>query len=333
MQKKAVALLSGGLDSTLAVKLIQEQGFEVIAVNMVTPFCNCNRKDRCEAKYVAEQFGLEIKVFNAGAEYLQIVRQPKYGYGKNMNPCLDCRILLFSKAREYMQEIGAAFVFTGEVLGQRPMSQHKQAMCLIEKEAGLTGRLLRPLSAKLLDPTIPEQEGLLKREKLLDFQGRTRKPQMALARELAINDYPCPAGGCLLTDSQFAARLRDLFDYNPGANGRDIQLLKIGRHFRLNPQAKLVVGRDEAENARLLQLAIPQDMELSVLNFPGPLALLRASKQETATITQAAALVARYSDGKHCPQLEVQYRSFNNGDFRTVTVSPSKEEFICRVRI
>lgn len=334
MWKKAIALLSGGLDSTLAVKLIMEQGFEVVAVNLVTPFCNCNSKDRCESKHVAGKFGITLKVFAGGDEYLEIVRRPKYGYGKNMNPCLDCRIFLFSKAREYMEEIGAAFVFSGEVLGQRPMSQHRQAMSLIERESGLTGRLLRPLSAKLMDPTVPEKEGLIDREKLLDMQGRTRKPQMALAKDLGINDYPCPAGGCLLTDPQFAARLKDLFNHKEKVSERDVRMLKVGRHFRLSPQAKLVVGRNENENKQLLQFANKGDLVLETMHHPGPLALLQGNDCEMLTIAQASSLVARYSDGKNCPHLQVSYSSANNGDhIQTINVPPCNEEFVGRVRI
>ena len=334
MQKKAVALLSGGLDSTLAVKLIMEQGFEVTAVNMVTPFCNCNSKNRCESKYVADKFGIKLKVFSGGAQYLELVRNPKYGYGRNMNPCLDCRILLFSKARQYMEEIGAAFVFSGEVLGQRPMSQHKQAMRLIERESGLQGRLLRPLSARLLEETIPEREGLVDREKLLDMQGRTRKPQMALADELGISDYPCPAGGCLLTDSQFAVKLKDLFAHNPRPSEKQVRLLRFGRHFRLSPQAKLVMGRNEEENKRLLNFAAPGDLLFNVLDYSGPLALLQARERQGLAIAQAASLTARYSAGRSRPYLRVRYNPFNEPErAETINVPPANEAFIAAVRL
>ncbi len=334
MRKKAIALLSGGLDSTLAVKLIMDQGFEVIAVNMITPFCNCNSKDRCESKHVADKFGIEIKMFSGGEEYLQVVRHPKHGYGKNMNPCLDCRVLLFKKARRYMEEVGAEFIFSGEVLGQRPMSQHKQAMKMIETEAGLSGRVLRPLSAKLLEPTIPEQEGLIDREKLLGMQGRTRKPQMALANDLGINDYPCPAGGCLLTDAQFALKLKDLFEHNGQTSEREVRMLRIGRHFRLNPKAKAVVGRNEEENKRMLALAGEQDMVFDVLDYPGPSVLLQGDDKQMLTIAQAASLAARYSDGKNCPHLRVRYHRLNDNDsVEVINVPPGSEDFVAQVRI
>ncbi|MBI5789808.1 MAG: hypothetical protein HZA78_13235 [Candidatus Schekmanbacteria bacterium] len=331
MQTKAIALLSGGLDSTLAVKLILDQGINVTAVNMVTPFCNCNSQGRCESKHVAEQFGIELKVFNGGDEYLEIVRNPKHGYGRNMNPCLDCRILLYKKAKQYMDETKAAFIFTGEVLGQRPMSQHKQAMNLIEKEAGLIGQVLRPLSARLLEPTIAEQNGLVDRSKLLEMQGRTRKPQMAMAEELGINDYPCPAGGCLLTDQQFAIKLRDLFNHSDKVSNRDMQMLKVGRHFRLNPQAKLIVGRDEAENTKIMQLANPGDLLFTVVDHPGPLALLRGEAQ--AAITPAASITARYSDGKNCDRLLVKYNRFSENHAQEITVAPGGDEVIAQCRI
>ena len=194
-ERKAIALLSGGLDSTLAVKLVLDQGIQVEALNYVTPFCQCNRKGRCEAARVADEFGIPCKTIAVTDEFFELIRHPKHGYGSGMNPCLDCRILMFSRARQRMEETGADFVFTGEVLGERPMSQRRDAMRIIERESGLEGRLLRPLSAKLLPPTHPEQEGLVDREKLLSISGRSRKPQMALAKELGIYDYPCPAGG------------------------------------------------------------------------------------------------------------------------------------------
>ena len=252
---KAIALLSGGLDSTLAVKLILEQGIEVEALNFVTPFCTCNRSGRCEAQHVGDRFDIPVKVIGLVEEFFQVIRKPRYGYDSGMNPCLDCRILMFSGARERMEEVGAAFVFTGEVLGERPMSQRREAMCLIERESGLDGRLLRPLSARLLPPTIPEKEGLVDRDKLLTIEGRSRKPQIALAEQYHINDYPCPAGGCRLTDPGFASRMRDLVRHKEDFDLNDVNLLKVGRHFRLSPGVKAVVGRNEEENHRILALA------------------------------------------------------------------------------
>lgn len=295
---KAIALLSGGLDSTLAVRLIVDQGIEVEALNFVTPFCNCNRKGKgCEAKRVADELDIACRTIAVTDEFFAVIGNPKHGYGSGMNPCLDCRILMFSKARERMEEIGAAFVFTGEVLGQRPMSQHRRAMQIIERESGLEGRLLRPLSALLLSPTIPETESLVDREKLLALQGRSRRPQISLAEEHGITDYPCPAGGCLLTDPSFARRMRDLVGACPAFDLNDVNLLKIGRHFRLSPKAKLVVGRNEEENHRLLTLARRGDLRFEVKDCGSPITLLRG-EAAAAEAQLAAAITARYSDAQ-----------------------------------
>ncbi|OHB94030.1 MAG: hypothetical protein A2Z58_02365, partial [Planctomycetes bacterium RIFCSPHIGHO2_12_42_15] len=232
---KALALLSGGLDSTLAIRVIQQQGIEVIALNFVTVFCRCTSHGSCklEAVKVSEKFGIPIKVINTTERFLELVKKPKFGYGKNMNPCIDCRINIFRIAGEYMREIGADFIITGEVLGQRPMSQRKEAMKIIDKEANLTGLVLRPLCAKHMEPTIPEKLGIVDREQLLQIRGRSRKNQIQLADVFQIKDYPCSAGGCLLTDPEFAHRMRDLVN-TCDANVNDVNLLKVGRHFRLD---------------------------------------------------------------------------------------------------
>jgi len=245
---KAVGLLSGGLDSTLAVKLMIDQGVEVHVLNFVTPFCTCTRKGcKHEASRVAKLFNVPVKIISAGRTYIEMIKNPKHGYGKNMNPCIDCRIFLFQKAKKYMKEIGARFIITGEVLGQRPMSQHKKALNIIEKESETEGLVVRPLSAKLFPPTIPEEKKWIDREKLLFIQGRRRIPQMELAKEFGINDYPCPAGGCRLTDPGFAKRLREAFEHDEDII-KDIRLLRYGRQFRLESGAKVIVGRNEEEN-------------------------------------------------------------------------------------
>lgn len=293
---KAVLLLSGGLDSTLAVKIMLEQNIDLIAVNFVTPFCTCTRTGcRSEARKVAEALNIPIRVMHAGDEYIRMIQHPKHGRGKNMNPCIDCRILFFSRARELMEEVGARFVVTGEVLGERPMSQHRLAMKRIEEESDLRGLILRPLSARLLEPSIPEQRGWVNRERLLAIQGRSRKPQIALAREFGIGDYPCPAGGCRLTDPQFARRIRESFSYNE-TSIRDIQLLKYGRHFRLPSGAKVIVGRHEEENAILMTLLpSPGLLFTCAEDTKGPTTVLYHG-QSTNDIHTAAALTLRYSD-------------------------------------
>lgn len=294
---KAVGLLSGGLDSTVATKLMIELGIEVIALNFITPFCICTRKGcKHEASRVAREFGIEIKIINAGEEYIQVIKNPTYGYGKNMNPCIDCRIFMLKKAKEFMKKEEASFLFTGEVLGQRPMSQRKEPLGLIEKESNLKGLILRPLSAKFLEPTIPEKEGLIDREKMLEIKGRSRKPQMNLAKGLNVYNYPCPAGGCRLTDFNFAGKIRDSFEYEEDTI-LDMHLLKYGKHFRLPKKSKLIVGRNERENEMIANLSEEADLIIEALDCKGPLAVLRRRNYKEADLKIAARICANYCSG------------------------------------
>ncbi len=292
---KALALFSGGLDSILAVKLILEQGFDVVAINFASPFCSY-AKDDCGVTKAAKLLGVPLKVMNVGNEYLKIVRKPQHGYGKNINPCLDCRIFLLKKAKKYANEIGAAFIFTGEVLGERPMSQHFSALKLVEEKSGLKGKILRPLSAKLLPKTVMEKEGLVDREKLLDIRGRSRKPQIKLAKEFNIKAYPSPAGGCLLTCREYANKLRDLFEHKKRCTMADATLLKVGRHFRFGKN-KIIVGRNETENNILSEKKARNDYYFEVPDVGGPITVLQGAKTENA-IRMAAALTAFYSDAR-----------------------------------
>jgi tRNA U34 2-thiouridine synthase MnmA/TrmU len=292
---KALALLSGGLDSTLAVKLILNQGIDVKAVNFVTPFCIC-RKGGCGVSEVAKKFNMPLKIISVGEDYLKVVRNPKHGYGKNMNPCIDCRIFMLKKAKKYAKEIGAAFIFTGEVLDERPMSQNRKALDIVEDEAGLKGKILRPLSAKLLPKTEAEKMGWVDRNKLLDIRGRSRKRQIELAKQFGITDYLSPAGGCLLTCKEFANKLRDLFDHKKRVSLKDVQLLKFGRHFRFG-RNKIIVGRNEAENKVLLQLKAAGDYYFEAQGCGSPITLLQGSKARVA-IEKAAELTAFHSDQK-----------------------------------
>jgi len=319
---KAIALLSGGLDSTLAAKVTMEQGVELEALNFLTVFCTCtNRGETCLASQKAvETLGIPLKVFNVSEEYLYVVKYPKHGYGRNMNPCIDCRIFMLKKAKVYMEESRAAFIVTGEVLGQRPMSQRKEAMRLIEKEAGLEGFILRPLSAKFLPVTIPEKEGWVNREKLLNLQGRSRKPQIELADHFDIHDYPCPAGGCLLTDPIFAKRMKDLMIHDPTFSLNDVHLLKMGRHFRLSPEVKLVVGRNEEENQKIQTFAQGKDILFKVSSFPGPLALLRG-KPDGGDIEKAVNITAHYSKAKDLRKAEVNYKAVDEEQSHSLFVS------------
>jgi len=296
---KAIGLLSGGLDSIVAAKLILEQGIEVEALNFVTAFCTCTSKGSgCLASQkAADQLGIPLKVVDISEEILNVVKNPKFGYGSGMNPCLDCRIFVFKKAKEYMRESGAAFVFTGEVLGQRPMSQRREAMNIVERESELKGYLLRPLCAKLFPPTIAEEKKIVDREKLLSISGRSRKGQISLTKRFNIKDYPCSSGGCLLTDKGFARRMKDLMTFKPDFGLPDVQLLKYGRHFRMSPMAKLVVARDEDENFKLAALKNSDDIMFHAQDPLGPVSLLRGSS-DGEFVDEAASITARYALGK-----------------------------------
>ncbi|HHT9105184.1 MAG TPA: hypothetical protein ACFYD7_04845 [Candidatus Wujingus californicus] len=324
---KALALLSGGLDSTLAIRVIQEQGIEVIALNFVTVFCRCTSHGSCklEAVKVSEKFGIPIKVINTTERFLELVKKPKYGYGKNMNPCIDCRINIFRIAGEYMREIGADFIITGEVLGQRPMSQRKEAMRIIDREANLIGLVLRPLCAKHMEPTIPEKSGLVDREKLLNIRGRSRRDQIQLADVFQIKDYPCSAGGCLLTDPEFAHRMRDLVN-TCDANVNDVNLLKVGRHFRFDSETKVIVGRNEDDNAKIDTLWREGDVLLNLVDMPGPLTLMRGEITDEK-IQTAARLTARYGKSNFLSVVKVSVREIEgNASSTIIEVVPMSQE-------
>jgi tRNA-specific 2-thiouridylase len=290
LKTKAIALFSGGLDSILAFKVIAEQGIEVLGVTFETPFFGA-----AKARMTAERIGLPLVVLDITAEHLQMLRAPRYGFGRNMNPCIDCHTLMLRIAGRRMEEEGFDFVFTGEVLGERPMSQGKQSLYIVAKNAGYPDRILRPLSAQLLPETEPERSGKVDRNRLCDFQGRGRKRQMEMAVHYGITSYPPPAGGCFLTDPIFARRLRDLFSRHPDHRLRDIELLKVGRHFRLTETTKVVVGRNAGDNGTIERLAEACDALIRVDQFPGPTVLVPGGGDEE-TRRLAAGLCARYSD-------------------------------------
>ena len=321
MGAKAILLFSGGLDSILACKIIAAQGIEVSGLTFETPFFGAAR-----AKATALQLGIPHTVVNITEEHLEMLHAPRYGYGKNMNPCIDCRVLMLKIAKRFMEERGADFLFTGEVVGQRPMSQGKQTLLMTAKNAGLADRLLRPLSAKLLPETEPERVGKVDRNRLLDLQGRGRKRQIEMAGYFGISSWPSPAGGCLLTDPIFSRRLRDLFAHHPDYRIRDIELLKTGRHLRLNDEIKVIVGRNAGENDLIEGMAEPEDALIRVNDSPGPTVLVPAGGNEAARAL-ACRICLRYSDAPR--DREVSVTCLQNGissSFTTISLAPEDSQ-------
>jgi tRNA U34 2-thiouridine synthase MnmA/TrmU len=315
---KALGLLSGGLDSSLAALALKRQGVDVTCIAFATPFFGAER-----ARKSAEQMNIPLIVQDISEIHLEMVKNPRYGYGKNMNPCIDCHAMMFRLAGKHMIQGGFDFLFSGEVLGQRPMSQNANALRSVANYSGHPDRILRPMSAKLLPITPMEEAGLVDREQLLDIQGRSRKPQTALAKEWNLIDYPAVGGGCLLTEKSFSNRLRDLFEHNPDATPLEAELLKAGRQFRLSPAAKLILGRNQADNDRIKELSQPEDVLLRADNFSGPQGLVSgtAAPEELAT---AAAIVANYGKGAGESQVAILLQQ---GDKRwTVTVAPFSRE-------
>jgi hypothetical protein len=268
---RALGLLSGGLDSALAAKLLIDQGLEVIGLHLESPTaCRSNVHE------LAGELGIELITRPKGEEYVKLLRRPKWGYGRHMNPCVDCRLFMFRVASEYLEPLEARFVFTGEVVGQRPMSQRRASLALVDRESGLGQRILRPLSARLLPETEPERRGWVDRSQLLAIQGRGRETQLALAAQLGLRHHKAPGGGCLLTDPHFSVRLEDLFAHQPETETRmvDLELLRLGRHVRVGPDLKVILGRDAAENRRLLEYRSASRWVVEPVGFGGPTALV-----------------------------------------------------------
>lgn len=307
--RRALALLSGGLDSRLAVKMMLDQGIEVEALNFVTVFCTCTARSSCksEARKAAEEYGIPLKVLNATDEILEAVRNPKHGFGRGLNPCLDCRISMFRRAAKYMHDSGADFIVTGEVLGERPMSQRPDAIQTIEHESGLEDLVLRPLSARFFEPTLPERKGWVDREQLMAISGRSRKPQMQLAADLDVGDYPCPAGGCLLTEKAFAERLRRLLAEEPEPPVSEIQSLRLGRIFYSSSGDRIIIPRNEDETRRLEKLASREDILMAAADHMGPTTVIKGENIGERTIEEAAALTARYGQGRDASSISIGY--------------------------
>ncbi|WP_116963863.1 tRNA (5-methylaminomethyl-2-thiouridylate)-methyltransferase [Fastidiosibacter lacustris] len=337
-QYKAVSLISGGLDSMLSTKIILEQGIHVEGINFFTGFCveghthairkkDQSKRKRNNALWVAEQLGVKLHIIDVIEEYKDVLLNPKYGYGANMNPCLDCKIFMVKKAKEWAFENGFDFIITGEVVGQRPMSQRKNTMPVIQKQSGVDDLLLRPLCAKNLPETKPEREGWVDRNKLFDFHGRNRTPQFELAKAYGFTNYATPAGGCcFLTDKQYSDKLVDLWK---GRNGNrdydfdDIMLLKIGRHIRPKPEFKLIIGREEGEN-KFLNGYKRQFPSITVESHGGPLTLIDGQFPEVDEIF-VARIIARFSQGKDAEQVTLRF-NYPNGVVHEQSVKPFSVE-------
>lgn len=333
---KALALVSGGLDSLLAAKVIQDQGVEVHPVYFNNPFYSRKRQaDEGYARSVkktAVYLGVELKMYDLSLEFLGMLDNPRYGYGSHSNPCIDCKILMLRQAKILMSELSASFVVTGEVLGQRPMSQKRKMLKIIEEESGLNGLLVRPLCARLLEETIPEKEGWIRRDGLLSFNGRGRRLQMDLAARFGFNEYANPAGGCLLTDPYFSKRVEDLIRHK-GLTPENVELLRVGRHFRITDKAKLVVARDEKEGHALAESALPGDY----MFFPpeliaGASALGRGDFSRDALL-RAGSLVSRYFDLSGKKEALVEYRVYPEGKKLQMDVPVIEEKLLEKMRL
>lgn len=298
-QKKARALglCSGGLDSRLAALVLQKQGIEVEWITFTTPFFSA-----VKAQQASRLLGISLRVKNITQTYLQMLKNPHCGFGRQMNPCLDCHALMFREAGAFLKAGKFDFLFSGEVLGQRPMSQTRHSLRYVEKNSGFEGFILRPLSAKMLPETIPEREGLVDREQLLDISGRSRKRQIQLADEFDLKDYPAPAGGCLLTDKNFSKRLQDLFQHQENASEAALELLKYGRHFRVDRNTKIIVGRTQTDNEHIERHFDPdQDAMIRLADYPGPIVLV-SGPHRMDILNLAASICTGYSKvAEHTP--------------------------------
>jgi tRNA U34 2-thiouridine synthase MnmA/TrmU len=332
-QRKAVALISGGLDSLLAAKLMLDQGIHVEGINFYTGFCveghthAIRKQDKAKPKrnnalWSAEQLGIKLHIIDIIDEYKDVLINPKHGYGANMNPCLDCKIFMVSKARQWMEENDFDFIITGEVMGQRPMSQRKNLLPIVVRESGALDRLVRPLCAKNLAATLPEREGWINRDKLKDFSGRNRKPQMALAAEYGFEDYATPAGGCcFLTDKNYSNKLVDLWQARNTKDYEldDIILLKVGRHLRPQPHYKLIVSREDGEN-KFLKGYKKQFSNIEIESHNGPLTLVDGELSDEDFLF-AARIAARFSQGRDADKVTVKLTR-SNGEEQIVDIAP-----------
>ena len=329
---KAIALISGGLDSLLAAKVVQEQGIDVDGVCFIMSFASKDVEGFKQKVYdTSEKAGIPVRMVDISDEFLGMLTNPKHGYGSNINPCIDCKIMMLTHAKRMMLDEKFDFIITGEVLGERPMSQNRQSLNKIKKCSDLEGYLLRPLSAKLLEETIPESEGILDRNLLCDMSGRSRKPQFALAEKYGITEYFAPAGGCLLTDPGFSKRLMDLMKHSEKLEVDDIKILKCGRHFRIDEKTKIVVGRDEQDNDMVEAETVKEDIALRLVEFASPFVVLKGENSES-NIKMAAELCAGHTKFKNDESVEVEYGCDGNFD-KKIQVKPTERETIEEMRI
>lgn len=327
---KALALFSGGLDSILACKLVEQQGVEVEALHFVSPFFGHSRDRESYPQEVRRRYGIRISIIDVGDDFIDILRDPPHGYGRYFNPCIDCKILLISRAKKELTGRGASFLVSGEVLGQRPMSQRRDTLRVVERDSSVSGILLRPLSALRLPPTRVEEEGLVDRSRLLGISGRGRKEQMALAHELGVSDYPSPAGGCVLTDPALSRRIKTLFKEMPAVTENACLLMQVGRHFRLPGNGWLIVGRNAAENEAIKGFSQAEDRILNVAGGPGPTGLLRG-EATTSDQSLAAGVIAGYSRLRGEAEVQVLIRS---GEIcQILTVAPVPADVLPRYQL
>lgn len=321
---RALALSSGGLDSVLAAKVIMDQGIEVTGICFKSAFFGSENAER-----MAAQIGMPLIIVDFTDEHLAMTKKPKHGYGKNMNPCIDCHAMMLNYAGKIMEEQGYDFLITGEVLNQRPMSQNYKALGIVQEESGYENKILRPLSALNLPPTEMEQSGMVDRNRLLGFNGKTRKPQMALAKELGIVEYPSPAGGCSLTEPNFAVRLRDLYEHDrENTDSSDVSLLRVGRHFRITDKAKIVSTRSGEEYEALWERITDDMLIFDTAEYSGSTVALKAIKGHEATmdeISLAAAIAARYSKARDEESVLVKYKKPKDDEYEYVRVKPAED--------
>jgi tRNA U34 2-thiouridine synthase MnmA/TrmU len=323
-------MFSGGLDSSIAIHLIKKQGIEIIALHFVLPFYSKLGFSFEKIKIAAKELDVPLKIIEEDEEYLEMFKNCEYGFGKNINPCLDCRIHRLIKAKKIMEEIGASFIITGEVVGQRPMSQRRDCLDIIDKKTGLKGYILRPLCAKLLKPTVPEERGWVNREELLDFWGRGRKNQIEYATKNNIK-YPSPAGGCILTQKRTSERYKDLVEHNKNFTLNDFKLLAYGRHFRISHKLKMIQSRNEKENYIISKLILPQDIVLSMQNILGPIAILRG-EADIVEIKKACEIFAKYTKERNKLSASIEITNINK-EKKVIMVKPALEQECEKYRI